>query len=253
VKLVTWNVNSVKMRLARTKGVLLRHGPDVLALQELKASAERFPSAEFQELGYRVAVHGQAGRNGVALLSRGSITDVADGFSGDPVPDQARVVAATIDGVRIVNLYVVNGRAVGTTDYELKLRWLDAFGAWIRAEHDPGDPLLVVGDFNVAPEDRDVHDPTRWRGSNLCSEAERERVGALLDWGLVDLLRVAPRFSWIGRNANPRSARANRVITLRWRDPPVRVPPVRRAPPQLPTTPSAPGVTGRSGATITPC
>ena len=190
VKLVTWNVNSVKTRLARTKGLLLRHRPDVLALQELKVSDELFPSPEFQELGYRVAVHGQAGRNGVALLSRESMADVAESFVGDPIPDQARVVAATIDGIRIVNLYVVNGRAVGTSDYALKLRWLDAFGAWIRAEHDPRDPLLIVGDFNVAPEDRDVHDPELWRGSNLCSGAERERVGALLDWGLVDLLRV---------------------------------------------------------------
>jgi exodeoxyribonuclease III len=190
MKLVTWNVNSVKTRLARTKGLLLRHRPDVLALQELKVSDELFPSPEFQELGYRVAVHGEAGRNGVALLSRGSMADVAESFAGDPIPDQARVVAATIDGIRVVNLYVVNGRAVGTSDYALKLRWLDALGAWIRAEHDARDPLLIVGDFNVAPEDRDVHDPELWRGSNLCSGAERERVGDLLDWGLVDLLRM---------------------------------------------------------------
>jgi exodeoxyribonuclease III len=99
----------VKMRLARTKGLILRHRPDVLALQELKVSDEVFPSVPFQELGYRIAVHGQAGRNGVALLPRHSMADIAETFAGDPVPDQARVVAASVDGIRVVNLYVVSG------------------------------------------------------------------------------------------------------------------------------------------------
>jgi exodeoxyribonuclease-3 len=100
------------------------------------------------------------------------------------------VVAGTLDGIRIVDVYVVNGRAVGAPEYEQKLCWLDALVSWLRAEHDPGDPLLVAGDFNVAPQDRDVHDPDRWRGLNMCSEAERARVEALFDWGLVDLMRL---------------------------------------------------------------
>ena len=127
----------------------------------------------------------------MAFLSREALSDARFGFPGDPVPDQARVVAATtVEGLRIVNAYVVNGRAVGTSEYALKLRWLDAFGDWIRSAHDPAEPLLVLGDFNVAPDDRDVHDPKLWRGANLCSSAERERVQALLEWGLVDLMRL---------------------------------------------------------------
>ncbi len=133
---------------------------------------------------------GQAGRNGVALLSRRPLTAVERGFPGDPAPEQARVIAATVDGLRLIDVYVVNGRAVGTPEYELKLRWLDAFRSWMRSAHRPEEPLLVVGDFNITPDDRDVHDPERWRGLNLCSRPERERLHALLEWGLVDLLRL---------------------------------------------------------------
>jgi exodeoxyribonuclease-3 len=190
VKIITWNVNSIRMRLARVEALLLRHRPDVLALQELKVTADLFPGSSIRDLGWDSAAHLQTGRNGVGLLSRTSLVDVSEGFVGDPVPDQARVVAATIDGLRIVNAYVVNGRAVGTPEYDLKLRWLDAFGDWIRSTHDPGEPLVIVGDFNVAPEDGDVHDPELWRGANLCTEAERDRVRSLLDWGMVDLMRL---------------------------------------------------------------
>jgi exodeoxyribonuclease-3 len=190
MKIVTWNVNSIRMRLSRAKQLLLRRAPDLLCLQELKVADQVFPASEFEELGYRAVVYGQAGRNGVAMLSRLPLVDVARGFAGDPLPEQARVVAGTLDGVRIVDVYVVNGRAVGTPEYEQKLRWLDALIEWLRMEHDPREPMLVVGDFNVAPGDRDVHDPERWRGQNLCSEPERERLRGLLDWGLIDLLRL---------------------------------------------------------------
>jgi exodeoxyribonuclease-3 len=190
MKIVTWNVNSIRMRCARAQQLLVRHAPDLLCLQELKVADQEFPAAEFEELGYRVVLHGQAGRNGVAMLSRAPLSDVARGFPGDPLPEQARVVSAMLDGIRVVDVYVVNGRAVGTPEYELKLRWLDALVSWLSTEHDPGGPLLVVGDFNVAPEDRDVHDPARWRGLNLCSDPERERIKALLEWGFVDLMRL---------------------------------------------------------------
>lgn len=190
MKVITWNVNSIRMRLARTKALIERHRPDVLCLQELKVADEAFPAAEFLSLGYHSTVFGQAGRNGVAILSMEQLTDPTRGFPGDPVPDQARVLCGSAGGMRIVNVYVVNGVAVGTPQYALKLRWLDALSGWIRAEHDRADPLLLVGDFNVAPEDSDVHDPEKWRGLNLASEPERERIRALLDWGLVDLMRL---------------------------------------------------------------
>jgi exodeoxyribonuclease III len=190
VRITTWNVNSIKMRLARTRALLVRHEPDVLCLQELKVTEEAFPSAEFEAVGYRSAVLGQAGRNGVAILSRRPLTDVTCGFPGDPAPEQARVVSGTVDGVRLVNVYVVNGVAVGAPQYELKLRWLDAFTAWLRSTYGPAERLVVAGDFNVTPADVDVHNPQRWRGRNLASEPERARLRALQAWGLVDLTRL---------------------------------------------------------------
>jgi exodeoxyribonuclease-3 len=190
MKIVTWNVNSITMRLRRVEGLLLRHAPDLLCMQELKVAERAFPKAELEESGYASVIHGQAGRNGVAMLSRRPLVEVARGFPGDPLPDQARVVAGTLDGIRVINVYVVNGRAVGAPEYDQKLGWLDALLAWLRTEQDPREPMLIAGDFNIAPEDRDVHDPERWRGQNLCSEHERERLRGLQDWGLIDLLRL---------------------------------------------------------------
>jgi exodeoxyribonuclease III len=189
VRVVTWNVNSIKQRLGRTKALLARHVPDVLCLQELKTGEAAFPSAELATLGYGSTVLGQPGRNGVAILAREPLTDVVLGFPGDPAPEQARVVSGRVQDLQIVNVYVVNGVAVGAPQYELKLRWLDALAAWVHAVHDPTDPLLLVGDFTVTPEDADVHAPQRWRGRNLASEPERARIRSLLDWGLVDLMR----------------------------------------------------------------
>jgi exodeoxyribonuclease-3 len=190
VKIATWNINSIKMRVSRARQFLLRHAPDVACLQELKVADTAFPALEFERIGYRATVHGEPGRNGVAMLSCSPLLDVTRGFPGDPSPEQARVLAGTLEGLRIIDVYIVNGRAVGTPEYELKLRWLDALVEWLCSNHKPSEPLLVVGDFNIAPEDRDVHAPDRWQGRNLCSEPERERFGALLDWGLVDLARL---------------------------------------------------------------
>jgi exodeoxyribonuclease III len=190
LRIVTWNVNSIRMRLARARQLLVRQAPDLLCLQELKVAEDAFPAADLGELGYRAAVHAQAGRNGVAILSRAPLDDVANGFPGDPLPEQARVVAGTLDGLRVIDVYVVNGKAVGTPEYEQKLAWLDALVAWLRTELEAHERCIIVGDFNVAPDDRDVHDPDRWRGSNLCSDPERDRIRALLDLGFVDLMRV---------------------------------------------------------------
>lgn len=190
MKVVTWNVNSITMRLARATALLERHGVDVLCMQETKTTSDKFPTAAFHAAGYESAAHCQQARNGVAIVARTRPDDVQRGFDGDPIPEQARVISATVEGVRIVNVYVVNGKAVGAPEYELKLQWLDALLAWLRASCDPAQPLLIVGDFNIAPEDRDVHDPETWRDQNLCTEAERDRVRALHAWGLVDLARL---------------------------------------------------------------
>lgn len=190
VKIVTWNVNSLRTRLARAQALLERHQPDVLCLQETKVADDEFPTAEIEALGYSAAIYGQKTYNGVAILSRKPATAVRRGFPGDPVPEEARVIAGEIDGLTVLNLYVVNGQSLGSPKYETKLAWLDALTAWLAAERAAERPLIVVGDFNIAPDDRDVHDPEQWRGEVLCSEPERARLRALLDLGLVDLLRL---------------------------------------------------------------
>ncbi len=200
MKIITWNVNSIRARLERLIGVLRRHEPDVVCLQETKTTDDRFPREVLTELGYQAVTAGQKTYNGTALISRTPAEDVIRGFDGNPIPEQARVISGTFDGVRVVNVYVVNGREVGHEMYDVKLRWLDALTAWIDANHTPDVPLVVTGDFNIAPDDRDVHDPERWAGKCLCSDAERERYQALLDWGMVDLHRrhtdEAGLFSW---------------------------------------------------------
>ncbi len=189
MKVATWNVNSIRTRLERCLAFLERHQPDVLCLQELKVREEDFPAAAFAERGWQAAVFGQPTYNGVAVLSRQPMREIARGFPGDPVPDQARVLGVEVAGLAILDLYVVNGEAVGSPKYATKLAWLDALAAWLETTWRPADPLLLVGDFNVAPEDRDVHDPERWHERVLCSSAERQRLRHLLDWGLEDLFR----------------------------------------------------------------
>jgi exodeoxyribonuclease-3 len=190
MRIVSWNVNSVHRRLPRVLAMLARHRPDVVCLQEIRTDRSGFPTAELTGQGYQCAVHGQPGRNGVAILSRQAPADVLPGFRGDPVPEQARVLRANAGGLTIVNSYVVNGRAVGTPEYTLKLAWLDAYTTWLTTTFRPGEPLLLVGDFNIAPDDRDVHDPVAWQGLNLCSEPERQHLRTLFDWGLSDLTRL---------------------------------------------------------------
>lgn len=190
MKIITWNVNSVHTRLPRLIGLLARHQPDLVCLQEIKTTADAFPAGEIALAGYQAAVHGQAGRNGVAILARDPLTDAVPGFAGDPAPEQARVLSVTAGGLRVVSVYVVNGKDVGAPEYELKLRWLGALADWLRDSQQPSGQLVVAGDFNVTPDDRDVYDPQAWRGRNLASEPERARVRGLLDWGLTDLTRA---------------------------------------------------------------
>ena len=191
MRLVTWNVNSIRQRLPRLLAMLERHAPDVVCLQETKVEDHDFPTMEIASAGYDCAVLGQRAYNGVAILSRAGLDDVRTGFDDDPVPEQSRVVSALAGDLRVVCVYVVNGKAVGDPAYGTKLAWLDALGAWLAASFDPTDPLVVAGDFNVAPDDRDVWDADLWRGQNLASEPERARLRALFDWGLTDLGRIS--------------------------------------------------------------
>jgi exodeoxyribonuclease-3 len=189
VRIVTWNVNSIRPRLPRLLAMLRRHEPDVACIQETKVEDEKFPTMELAAEGYECTTFGQRTYNGVAVLHRTPLDDVVRGFDGDPIPEQARVLSGRLGDLRVVCVYVVNGRAVGTPAYETKLEWLDALRQWLASRNDPAEPLVVAGDFNVGPDDRDVWDPELWRGQNLASEPERERVRELLDWGLLDLGR----------------------------------------------------------------
>jgi exodeoxyribonuclease-3 len=200
MKLVTWNVNSLRTRLERVQQMLAQHQPDVVCLQETKLPDDQFPVEVFESLGYRCAALGQkGGYNGVALIARQSIANVQQGFDGDPIPEQARVISADIGGVRVASVYVVNGQSVESDKYPLKLAWLDALIAWLDARFDASQPLILAGDFNIAPDDRDIHDPAAHEGQVHCSEPERERLGRLERWGLRDLLRERTNetvYSW---------------------------------------------------------
>ncbi len=188
MRIATWNVNSINVRLAQVLAWSEAARPDVLALQETKVPDERFPRAPLEAAGWHVACHGQRAYNGVAILARAPLEDVATGIPGLH-DDQARVLAATVGGVRVVCVYVPNGEAVGSDKYGYKLRWMEALRGWLREELARHPLLAVVGDFNVAPEPRDVHDPELWEGRVLYSEPERAAFRALLALGLCDTFR----------------------------------------------------------------
>jgi exodeoxyribonuclease-3 len=198
VKLVTWNVNSLKVRLPRLLEFLEAHSPDVVLLQETKCAPDAFPAVELEAAGYH-AVHHSGGRwAGVAILARGEFGDVAVGLPGEPAVDEARWIEATVGGVRVVSVYVPNGREPDTPTYDDKLRFLDAMAARIAALS--GEPLVVAGDFNVCPADLDVYDPAALAGATHVTPPERERFQALLAAGTVDAFRQLhpdePGFTW---------------------------------------------------------
>ncbi len=183
MKIATWNVNSLNVRLPHVLDYLGGEAaPDILALQELKMTAEKFPLAEIEAAGYRAVMHGQKTYNGVAILARSEPAEVVTGLSDG----QARVIAATVDGVRVVCCYVVNGQSVGSDKYEFKLRWFEELKALVAEERSRHDQLVVLGDFNVAPRPEDTHDPAQWEGKILCSDAERAALDDLLALGLSD-------------------------------------------------------------------
>lgn len=199
MKIATWNVNSLAVRLPHVLAWLEAEQPDVLALQETKLEDDRFPVKDFAAIGYQAAFTGQKTYNGVALLSRTPLSAVMNGLPGLDDP-QRRFLAADVHGLRVVNLYVVNGQAVGSDKYDYKLRWLTALREYLRGELMRRPELLALGDFNIAPEDRDVHDPTMWHEQILCSLPEREALRSLLALGLEDSFRVFEQgdghYSW---------------------------------------------------------
>jgi exodeoxyribonuclease III len=199
MRVATWNVNSLRVRLPQVLEWLARCPVDVLALQETKLTDPDFPHREFEAQGYHSIASGQKTYNGVALLSRAPSAAVMADIPGlEDAP--RRVLAATINGLRVVNLYVPNGQSVGSEKYTYKLRWLGALDAWLRTQVREHERLVIVGDFNIAPEDRDVHDPAKWAGSVHVSEPERAALRGLINIGLVDVFRLfdQPResFSW---------------------------------------------------------
>jgi exodeoxyribonuclease-3 len=199
MKLATWNVNSLRVRLPHLLDWLTRQAPDVVCLQETKTEDASFPVETLAAAGYQAAFAGQKTYNGVAIVSRVPLADVQTGIPGFE-DEQKRVVTATADGVRVVCAYVPNGQAVGSDKYEYKLRWLRALAGWLRGELERHPRLAVLGDYNVAPEDRDVHDPALWRGQVLCSDEERAAFRRLLDLGLKDGFRLLEQpeksFTW---------------------------------------------------------
>lgn len=199
MKIATWNVNSIRVRLPHVLDWLAQQQPDVLCLQETKVPDEAFPADAFNQVGYSAAYAGQKTYNGVATLSRLPANAIVRELPGaDDV--QKRLLAATVDSVRVVNVYVPNGEAVDSDKYGYKLAWLKALRIFLKAELEAHPKLVLLGDFNIAPEERDVHDPTLWEGHVLFSDKERAAFRALVADGLVDVFRTFDQptasFSW---------------------------------------------------------
>ena len=199
MKLATWNVNSLAVRLPQLLDWLALHAPDALCLQETKLADDKFPAAAIEAAGYRAHWFGQKTYNGVALLTRTEATDITRNIPGHD-DAQARVIAGTVDGIRLIGAYVPNGQSVESDKFVYKLRWLEALRRWVAAEMERHPNLVLMGDCNIAPEDRDVHDPVAWAGQVLCTPQEREQFQGLISLGLHDSFRLFEQpeklYSW---------------------------------------------------------
>jgi len=189
VLLATWNVNSLKARLPRVQAWIADVQPDVVMMQETKMTDKAFPALAFSEMGYDSAHFGQGQWNGVAIVSKVGLSDVQTNFAAGEPDAEARIITATCGGVKVVSVYVPNGRALDHEHYHYKLRWLDSLLAHVQAVAKPTDALVVGGDFNIAPSDIDVWDTKALEGSTHVSAPEREKLQALCDWGLRDVVR----------------------------------------------------------------
>jgi exodeoxyribonuclease-3 len=198
VKIASWNINSLRKRQDRLFPWLETTQPDVVCLQETKCTDEQFPVLALQAAGYQSAYHGEKSYNGVAILSKTQLAHVRASLCDEIADPQARVIAATVKGVRVFSIYAPNGQAVGSSAYKYKLSWYTRLRDCFLRENNPH--LVVCGDFNVAPADEDVHDPALWRGAIMCSEPERTAFQQLCDVGLRDTLRLHHKesglFTW---------------------------------------------------------
>ena len=243
MRLATWNVNSLNVRLPRVEEWLGYAQPDVLCMQETKLADEAFPVMPFQALGYEVAFHGEGRWNGVAIASRVGIADPITNFGDGPVRDsragasvavseddfdpfdEARMVSAVCAGIRVASLYAPNGRVVGSPFYDGKLRWFERLRRWVAETATPATPMVIGGDFNVTPADEDVWDPVRAHGGTHVSGPEREQLAGLRAWGLTDAYRMQVpdrgRFSWWDYRAGMFHRNEGMRIDLLYVTPPV--------------------------------
>jgi exodeoxyribonuclease-3 len=200
MKIATWNVNSIIARLPHVIRWLEAVQPDVLCMQETKCTDDKFPFDEFSRIGYCPSVFGQQSYNGVAIIARQECVDVQRGNYEDQEGAHARLLAGTFAGVRIVNVYIPNGQAVGSEKFEFKLDWMKRLRGFFDNNYQTGAPVILCGDFNVAPEDRDVHNPQLWQERIMCSQAERAALDEIKRWGFTDAFRLhheeGGQFSW---------------------------------------------------------
>jgi exodeoxyribonuclease-3 len=200
MRVASWNINSVRARTDRLVTWLKESSPDVLCLQELKCTDDQFPRLEIEAAGYRAETFGQKTYNGVAVLSKEPATDVLKGLTDGVEDPQSRLVAATVKGVRIISVYAPNGQAVGSPAYQYKLEWFSRLRKYLDSREKPEGRLVICGDWNVAPEPKDVHDPAAWEGQTLYSQPEREALERVRGFGLIDTFRKHHpddvRFSW---------------------------------------------------------
>jgi len=200
IKIATWNVNSIAVRLDHALRWIESSQIDVLCLQEIKCLDEKFPTEKFASIGYESVTHGQKTYNGVAILSRKGLSDVARGFIDDDETSQARLISAIVEGIKIINVYIPNGSEVGSEKFKYKLDWLQSLRKFLDTNCDPTKDVLICGDFNVAIDDRDVHNPQAWAGKILFSKPERAAMDYIKRWGFVDAFRIhnqdAGHYSW---------------------------------------------------------
>jgi len=200
MKIATWNVNSVIARLPLVTRWLENEKPDILCIQETKCTDDKFPVLDLKAVGYDCVLFGQQSYNGVAIISRAGCANLVRGFPEDTVESQARLLAAEIGGITIVNVYVPNGQFVGSEKYQFKLNWMKRLREFFDQNYNPSSNVLLCGDFNVAPEERDVHDPRLWQNRILFSEPEKAALQVIKDWGFTDTFRAHTQegghYSW---------------------------------------------------------